>query len=442
MKKLIAVLAVFAMVTTAAFAQVSINGMMGFRADIVNGGLDFDDGMRSIGRGFAHESRFGMNVGNGEGTAGAGLRSWVATHEAEGGNQLHAWAWWQPMDSLRVTVGRDPWRIYAVNNIVGWAFNANGAEDWLLGWGAAGGYHYAAAGGRPRLGRNAGFYPGFGGTGISATFRPVEDLPLTVVAVLPFHDVDNEMVNTGHWAADTLLNAHLGVRYAFPGIGQLNFTWWGAPGHWGWGIDGLSALDTPGNVNVGALSGTNQTNSSRAYLSFLMTAVPGIQLNMGVVYTLPFTIYGHAASEELELPQQEDRTINFPVEVGLGFLYTQGPLRLAARMAVTLAGSQDVFDEDDVLVNEAIPLILGFNIAPRFDIGAVSLHLNAGVQFHAAHDGADDAQLAWHATPYVMRAIAGTRVFAGLHFYSNGTTNAAGETHFAWRVPVGLQFEW
>ena len=442
MKKLIAVLAFLAMVTTASFAQVSINGMFGFRADIMSGTTDFDDGMNSLGRAYDHDARFGMNVGNGEGTAGAGFRSWVGVHDAEGGGQLHAWAWWQPLDNLRITVGRDPWRFYGQGQIVGWAFNGNNAEDWLIGWGAAGGYHYAAAGGRPRLGRNAGFYAGFGSTGVSATFQPVEELPLTLIVALPFAGVDNEFSATGHWAADTFLNAHVGFRYMFAGIGQLSFTWWGAPGHWGWNADGTQTFTGPGNINVGALSGTNQTNSSRAFLSFHLTAIPGMQFNFGLVYTLPMTIYGHAADPETGVEQQGDRRINFPLEAGFGFMFTQGPLRFPVRLAATFAGSQDVFSADDdgneIVVNEAVPLILGFGIAPSFNVGVVSLHLNAGIQFHAEHNGADDSQFAWHATPYVMRMIASpTRIFAGFHIYSNGT-----EDHLAWRVPVGIQFEW
>lgn len=447
------------MVTTAAHAQVSINGMLGFRADVMDGTLDFGDGIHSLGRAHDHDARFGMTVGNGEGTAGAGLRSWVAAHGAEGGGQLHAWVWWQPMDGLRITAGRDPWRFYGQAQIVGWGFNANNSEDWLVGFGTAGAYHYGATQRGARLGRNAGFYAGFGGTGVSATFRPVEDLPLTLIAALPFADVD-EFSATGHLVADTFLNAHVGVRYVFEGIGQLSFTWWGAPGHWGWASDGTAALRDPGNVNVGALSGTNQTNSSRAFLSFFFTGVPGIQVNLGLAYTLPFEILGHRADAEAGVAQGFDQRINFPMEIGLGFLYSAGPLRVAARVAATFAGNRDVLITEDGEVtgveNRAIPIQIGFNVHPRFDIGAVSLHLNAGVQFQAESgrqnaegdwvDGinAGPAVFGWHANPYVMRMIAApTRIFAGLHVESSGVT-PEGESGpvVTWRIPVGIQFEW
>ena len=460
MKKLTAVLAILAIVATAAYAQASLTGMIGVRTDIVNNSAD-GEGMHGIGRDYDHQARFGMNVGNGEGTAGGAFRAWMLpSHIGESSAQFHGWVWWQPdaLDGrLRIIGGRDPWRIHGLGNIIGWAFNANNSEDWMLGWGAAGGYHYGALQRGTRLGRNAGFYAGFGCAGVSATFSPIVGLPLTFMAALPLEGPEVSP-NGGHWGAH-LMNAHLGVRFGLHGVGDINFTWWGAPGDWGWGSD-EGQISGPGTVHVGSASGTNQTNSSRFFLSFL-TGLPalqalGLQFNVGFVYTLPFTVFSHDSAQDL--------VTTFPLEFGLGVLYSSGPVRIALRAAANFAGTQDRWvgasgtagDDDYVaahLVTDNIPLQFGLNIHPRFDIGIVQISVNAGIQFQAAADGpgaitfvadhGDYSSFGWHVTPYVTRMIAGpTRMFAGLHFESSGVRNADGDIDVVWRVPVGIQLEW
>ena len=449
MKKLFAVLAVFVMVTTAAFAQASVNGVIRFHGEVLNNtGNPWTGTPESysllhdtFGRAFAHEGRFGMNVSNGEGTAGGGLRMWINDTNFA---RTDAWAWWQPMHALRIQAGRDPWRIMGEAAIVGWAFYggaAGNAEDVFMRWGWAGAAHYGAqlGPGNRRLGRVAGFYGGFGGTGLAATIRPIEGTPLTIIAILPWHDVDNEISEVPNWAASTLLNAHLGVRYVFQGVGQLNFTWWGAPGHWGWGRDGddpVRALDPVGYMLAG--SGVNQTNSSRFFLSFHFNQLPallqaGIQLNLGVAYTLPFVVQGATADDDV--------TTNYPIEAGLGFLFSQGPFRFAARFAGTFAGSVD---------GNAIPMLVGANIHPSLNLGAMTVHLAAGVQFLAEnvdsnHGTNHGAYLGWHVAPFISRSIAGpVRLMTGVHVQSNGSRRDGdtGDMNLVWRIPVGIEMEW
>jgi len=440
MKKLIAVLAFLAIVTMAAHAQASLNGVIRFHGHIVNndgnpwtGSPDEHSFMQdTLSRFFAHEARIGMNVGNGEGTAGGGLRMWI---DATNHERTDAWVWWQPLDSLRLWAGRDPWRILGGADIVGWGFYggaAGNAEDVFMRWGWAGAAHYGPTMAGRRLGRVAGFYGGFGGTGLSATFRPSMDLPLTVIAVLPWSDVDNEMSVVDHVIANTFLNAHLGIRYTFAGIGNLSFTWWGAPGDWGWN-SGDTALPMAG-LSVG--NGVNQTNSSRFFLAFHLNQLPalsqmGIQMNLGLVYTLPFSTWG--------VTEEDDLLHHFPIEVGFGFLFSQGPLRFAARFAGTFGGSVD---------GDAVPALLGFNIHPSFNLGFMTLHLAAGFQFLAENGDSNfgsnhDSYLGWHVAPFISRTIAGpTRMMAGIHIESNGTQNDRGDTQLIWRVPIGIELEW
>jgi hypothetical protein len=511
MKKLIAVLVVSAMVTTAVFAQASLGGMIGWRGDIVNndgsGGWSpihpDDSAVHDIMRRRQdHEARIGVNVSNGEGTAGAGLRSWVNSHNNP--SRVDAWVWWQPMAGLRIMAGRDPWAVYGLAEIVGWGFNANNAEDWLVGWGAAGGYHYGATQRGGRLGRNAGFYAGFAGTGVSMTFQPIDTLPLSFLAVFPFSNPTSggpggyiSTLNPYNWFVDTFLNMHLGFRLGLEGIGRIAFTWWAAPGHFAWGRDRQEAVGgepiwdrvpvvappSAGGMIVGGMSGTNQTNSSRFYLSFLLTALQaaGMQVNLGVVYTAPFRYLGETSAW--------DRVYHYPMEMGLGFLFSQGPIRLAVRSALTIGGSRGYVNvnwDEGRLDRYRMPARFGLNLHPRFDMGMMMLHANTGFQITAASGrrapgmpgrydrwgwisethvesagipNSGDGNwygpftFGWHFNPYISRTIAGpTRMFGGVHLESNGQVRPAQpgvegspnrmQRHYVWRVPVGIQIEW
>jgi len=383
MKKFLTVLAVSAMVTTVAFAQMDIGGMIGVRGDIINNsGTTLNnvphntpetalpgDGADGLGRGWDHEARLSLNISNGEGTAGGGGRTWFNGLNAA---DLHAWVWWQPMDALRVFAGRDPWAIYAVNDLVGWSFMANGAEDWFLGWGSPGAYHYQAQGQTGALGRNTGFYDGVSINNMSVRVTPLALDGLEIIYALPF-------VNLGpNWVDNGLLSSHFGFRYTISGVGRLAFTWRGD---------------------------SNGFDASDFFLSFLVTAIQGMQINVGAHFDLT--------------GENSDPLLN----LGLGLHYTSGSLRVAARLAAAL-------------LDESMTRI-GFGIHPSYDMGAVRLALNAGIQANVPDQG--ETVLSWHATPYIMRMIAGpTRIYAGLNLASRGTEAA----DVIWRVPVGILLEW
>jgi len=407
------------------------------------------------------------------------------------------------MDGLRITAGRDPWRFYGTGAIVGWGFRANNSEDWLLNHGAAGAYHYGASSRQGRLHRSTGFYDGFGCTGVSGTFQPA-GLPLTLMFAIPFPTTVHspEYTPVDHWFADTFLNMHLGVRFGFEDIGTLALTAWLAPGHFGWmrfgnpnegfrhgqigdpedSAHGSRNPQTMGLAGIG--SGVNETASTRLFASFHVTALQaaGIQLNIGLSYTLPFTTLGETTGF--------DERVHFPIAAGVGFLFNQGPIRFVARAALTAGGSvgrtNEGWELEDVVgvipqTRYSIPARFGLNIEPSMAMGGNRLHLNTGFQITAAsgqrsmntastHDrygwvsapGAHSPSgtgttwgpttFAWHINPYISRTIAGPfRAFAGFHMESSGEVQPAApavhgqplrmQRHLAWRIPVGAQIE-
>jgi len=480
-KKLIAVLAVLAMVTTAAYAQMTFEGMVMGRADLGNnfetvhgtGGmpgsgaqLDPDlDGIHAR-RNFTQEARLFMNMRNHDGTAGATARFWnTGWHAHHGWNNappaVHMWAWWRPMENLLVQIGENPWGHFGLNQIVGGAFTGNSSEDSLTGAGTAGAFTYGAViGGVTNLHRNTGFYGGFIHPGITAAFDPIEGL--TVILGLPFamgnsHGQTpgggvpaNFFVTSEGWVPG-MLRSHLSVRYEIADVGRIALTWAGGPGYWGnhdslgpaapmVGVDPITAGFQMNNTSLfGLTTGPGRfANSSKFYLSFLLTAIDNIQLNVGGAYTLPFDI-------------DEGNTYNYPVEFGLGFQFDGGDLVFRARLAATFAGSV----EQPGGYRNNIPFVLGLNLHPSFNLGIFTAHLNAGIQMimNMNEDRGDsifyindsDMVLGWHATPYITVPVMNATVFAGVHVETSGVQRYGSdgdEMFIRWRVPVGLRFQW
>jgi len=445
MKKLFLFLVAGFVFSAGAFAHVTIGGTLGFRADIINNSGS-GEGAHGLGRDWEHQGRLGLTVLNGAGTAGGTLRLWANHGGHDGINylspniaQFHGFVWWQPMRQLRLTVGRDPWAMHGVADLVGWGFNANNSESWFLDWGDAGGAHYGSTSlegrvsdqrGAGAFSRNAGFYPGFGDTGITALVRPISDMPeLSFVFALPWmfgSDDQAPASSSGHWV-EGLMRAHAGVRYAIPHVGTLALTWIGGPGDAGW-------LPGGGQIPVGDFNttGSVRPHSSKFFLSMNVTALMarGMQFNVGLAYMVPYTHLGVTA--------EDDVTTHFPVEVGLGFLFNRGAIRVPVRAAATFAGSEGGVNA---------PWRIGVNINPRYNLGFMFAHLAAGIQFLGSSDvlvgGIEpgDTSFGWHVTPHVSRELAGpTRIFAGVHIESNGVGNLS--DNLIWRVPVGIHLEW
>jgi len=488
MKKMVAVLAVFAIVTTAAWAQISFEGMVMGRADLANnfitnhgadgGPGDWSEIPENAGearRAFAQEARLFLNMVNADGTAGATARFWNMGWQGHMGwnnasNLFHAWAWWRPMENLLVQIGENPWGFFTTHQIVGPGFTANEAENSLLGIGSAGAFHYGAtAYGFYNLHRNTGFYGGFIHPGISAAFEPIEGL--TVLLGIPFamgnahgagpvaDGAPNFFVTSEGWAAG-MLRSHIGVRYEIDGIGTAAFTVAGGAGYWG----GMSSpgpqvplFGGPHNAGIfdefGLATGAGTgrfANSPKFYLSFLLTAIENMQVNFGLAYTAPFSIANGS-----DLPEAlRGVTFNFPIEMGLGFQFGASDFAIRARVAALFAGSiERPATAAAAASTENMPLAVGLNIHPTFNLGMFVANLNAGFQiFVDTNDplpGQPDPEpiFGWHVTPYITVPVSNATVFAGFHVESCGAerygrNTPPDSTAIRWRIPVGLRFQW
>jgi hypothetical protein len=135
MKKLIAILVVFGLLTTAVFAQADFSAGGATKTTLIEGHTEADDPWT----GFA--SWFWMSAGktNEDNTMGAKGAISFSTGDDEDGSSLNVsgddtwfYAWWQPIDQLFIKMGKigEDGKHWAGADMMGWGFESN---DMLVG---------------------------------------------------------------------------------------------------------------------------------------------------------------------------------------------------------------------------------------------------------------------------------------------------------------------
>jgi len=483
MKKMAAVLAVSVIAATAAWAQISFEGMVMGRADLANnfetnhgpggnmgnvGEINPNlDGSVHARRNFTQEARLFMNMANADGTAGATARFWhTGWHAHHGWNNappaFHAWAWWRPIESLLVQIGENPWGHFLANQIVGTGFTGNEAENSLLGFGSAGAFHYGSATAtphglpadmaailgalRPSLHRNTGFYGGFVHPGISAAFEAIDGL--TILLGIPFA--------IGNWHAQTpgpgdaaganfissnegwtagMLRSHVGIRYEIEDLGTVALTWAGGPGWWD-NAPATGNRDSPGPTGpLFGMVGSAVERSHSAGFGWAATGAGTGRFANSSKFYLSFLLaaiadmqinFGVAYTLPFNVDTATGNTYNYPIELGLGFQFESGDFAIRARLAALFAGS--IEDGATGLTNNA-PFIVGLNVHPTFSLGMLAANLNAGLQLTMNMNddkggifavNDSDTIVGWHANPYITVPVMNATVFAGVHLESCG----------------------
>jgi hypothetical protein len=173
MKKLIVLSVVLALVATAAFA-VDIGGEVFGKvvpASGESGDAASDDITSDLGFGRVRLSGYGEA---GDGAFGGYIR-------VDGDSVSARYAFWKPIDQLKVLIGNNPDGFYGKEGVTGWMFNENpydggvaygGDKVWgegYYGWG---------------IGTRSAFYGGYGGDALHLNITPVE--MFTINVAIPF----------------------------------------------------------------------------------------------------------------------------------------------------------------------------------------------------------------------------------------------------------------
>ena len=371
--------------------------------------------------------------------------------------------WYKPAYFLQIQLGviND----LALTEIVGWGYQANDADDYVIA--AKGNYvgDYLPA--------TTGFYSGTGQnwTGLTVTLSPLYGLDISLA--VPFgknYYYDTVMKGVQQPAAgDVYRYSQAQVAYTLYDFGRLAVSFVGG----GDGqikfmniIDSGQLMDTLGQlpydpVQDGLVFDYFQADSSALYASFLLTALEnwGIDLNIGFGYTFPATTTWYSTYDSLNY----DISYNPPMEAGLGFSWGTANYGIKARAAATFGGTAQMTGQDTL--NEAIKV--GFGILPYYSIGICRLYLNLGISYKFADEYIDSTTfkvqqvqnseaLGWYVNPYLTVTIDSAKFFAGVQVETDGLKYVGLKQRFQywptsgvqqgvpvieWSVPIGIMYE-
>jgi len=282
MKKLIAILAMVALVSGAAFAQVGAN-VIG-TVNVIESGHTNDDGEDTVG-GSAGMDRIRFQ-GTGEtddGKFGGFIRldlmHWSGDHIGEG------LAWWKPIQQFKLSIGGNSDGIWGKEGVTGWMFyqmitdtdtTFGGENVWGGGFGAGFNTRHV-------------FYQGFQSEGLLFDIKPVDFIGINVA--LPY------------FSPGQITNILKGVH------AQLDVN-----------------LDF-GNIAVTYAGDAGASSNGKLFAFFSLNAIDNLGLDVGFSFTLP----------------GEDEVMA-PLGIGLGFKFdVSDAFGIKARVATALAGDDGNF---------------------------------------------------------------------------------------------------
>ena len=407
MKKLIAIAVVFALFTGAAFADVMVGGQVATKAVLIGGDnvedSDIYAGMSNVA------ARANAAFTNDTGTAGGLVRLYGMTAKGwwqdwNGGGAPFAFSWWKPIDQLRIQLGLNPDGDWGAAQITGWGFNAE-AQDFV-----AIDQDSGDMGGSPIWrSRNQGFYGGFSVLGATVSIYPADGLTFNIG--IPFGNGDRK--NGDFLARDVYLKSHINVVYAIPDIGTVRVSFQGAGGK----DEDNNQYRSVGNI----------------YGSFYLTAIDGINVDLGVGFGLPF-----------EKNAAGDKT-NPGLGVGLGLRYVGDGFGIKFRAGAALAGKTENAGVEAKSATE-----IGVVILPYFDLEIMRVYLNAGFGVsifdeNDKHTGGYDKDPAvdFFVNPYISKSAGGLTFYAGFRLASpaptwDGTAHEYNDRLVKWSVPIGF----
>jgi len=393
MKKVIAILAVSAIVTTAAFAQASVAGTVETRFSVLRGNLSADDVSLQMG---------GIPGGGGSGAIGAAWLQLSGTNpdgtlgglfrlrntdivRPDGGGGSGPWfhrvfAWWRPIDQMRIWLGVDQDGLFDTAHFAGWGFH-QGDNDYMFN------HHWD-------FWRR--IFPGnWDSFGMALSFANFGVDGLAINLILPtgqrnWPQATNPGVTRSISVEQMLAGFRLHSTFAVPGAGTLQFTY-NAPG----GIMNIDGLNThqPEWGGEGALE---PNNFGQLGLSFLLTALDFGNILFGGAFIIPNTDF-HDPDLHLGL------ALDIPAA-------TLGDI-MGLRFRVGAHVLNRSLTNDDGL--------LSANLMPIFALGPGSLMLDLGMTMGLPDgDFVAENHLGWSVKPVYRLPLAQGAFSIGLHLYS------------------------
>jgi hypothetical protein len=403
MKKLFAISLILVIAASAAFAEVTVGGTAGYGVTVIKG--DNSDGSVPGVTKAGPTGRIDAVYANDEGSFGALVR---VDSNAKPASRI--FAWWQPLSQLKLTLGGDGNGQFGREKIEGWSWTG-AAGDEGVGYTT---YQYT---------HNVWSAPGFSKFGATLALTPIDGLAINVM--IPYEKADEK-------AAEVYNQMTGQLTYNFADVGELGVTYKSGAGYRDWGTLGTIDIGVYSDLFNQSFPVTTGTNDPGAvYAHFYLTAIQSLKLNIGLKYTFGGTIES-APSTKL--------TLTPPINAGFGLDYNiSDTIGVKAVLLARVAGSVKIGD-----VTTDIPLNLGFDVMPYFDLSILKLYLNLGVDYTAKIKDVDNSQVfAWYVNPYITKSVGGGTFFAGFQLYSDGkeldSTGTKKDPTISWGVPIGSE---
>jgi hypothetical protein len=399
MKKLIAIAVVFALATGAVFAETAISGTVSVRANLFSATIDDIDGTSAGVAGGGIETVYIQFSGtNDEGTFGGLFR----LRGSEATKYHRAFAWWKPIPQLQIFFGQDPDGKFGPYNA--WSF-FQGQEDYanVHDWDAW----------------RAPFPGNWDSFGLAFSLYPVDGLEVNLVVPLA-GGIGSAAANwEGSYRANTNFydifggSLELAASYAIPQIGKLFLTLIGPNGN----NPAKNYQDQPNNIPPDFQGATptisifdpdiDVPNYGKLGLSFLLTAVEGLDVQLGFSTILPGEVEDH------------------PSWLGLIANYTGGDwgVRFRSRLVLSGAGGKDNYVKDGS--------DFGFDVQPWYNFGTFSAYLSVGMVSTQGTTG--DPVVQFVLNPYIKASFGPGSLRLGVVFHD---PNLDKDNDARFRVPL------
>jgi len=410
MKRVLAIAVVFALVAGAAFAEISIGGGFGYSATIVESeySADSNGGQASEITSGAHEQGAQITANFSGEKFGGRVRiyalmtkGWWQSVDGDGNMKgaPFAHAWWKPVNMFKFQLGHNPDGDWGTG-ITGWGFHAAAqnyvAIDDNVSWYGTNAFW--------RTARGTGFYGGFSDVGATLSVYPLSMLDINVG--IPFSGTGHSDGDPAAYEVYRRLNVN--VKYRLEGFGTANLSFIGKSQK----IAGESAGDL--------------------YASFLLTAVEGLQVDLGVKFGLPYLAYNYNQVD------YEDGTVVMPsFGIGLGVTFAKGITGFKFRFGANLSSGRVDDGKDDATT-------LGFVLMPYVNLEKIQIYFNLGLGTYLP---VPDSNLTiskpavdWYVNPYVKVPAGGLNFWAGFKLYGvYASQNSSSVLH--WGVPIGVSVD-
>jgi len=359
---------VFALVTTAAFAQLSIGGNMKI-STLLLAGTTANSEVRGnpVLAGSAQGTTLWdayTNVSWSGDSAGGMMRLYTGTNEHQ--ESIFAFWWWRPIDQLRIQLGQNPDGDFGADQISGWGYmgEAQGGiviEEWRF---TDGNRHLGLVArnvtrGSPRAPRQ--FAPGFSALGLTMSVVPIDGLSINLG--VPF-------AQRTDWR-NTYTNIYANVTYNIEDIGTARLSAQFRPGS-------QERLTVEPTSNVARewekpdyyWRGQAEPNAGNNFTvrnelhdpmtlwgSFFVTAIENINIDIGVGYRLPFTTQAVKLEGGRNIgglgtdTNPTNSKDNAPVSVGLAATYRMDDLSIKFRSGFAFAGSRSLVNPTENRLN-------------------------------------------------------------------------------------------